>query len=238
MNLSLRTWLDQVRALGELRCADGASCDGEIGAITDLLMERPGNPAVLFDQIPGFPPGYRVLTNVLMSPARVALSGGLDPDLSKVDLVKAWRSFNSSRALIAPEPVSAAPLLECSANDLAVFPAPKWHEEDGGRYLGTGSFVVMRDPDSGWVNCGTYRVQRHDEHTLGIMISRGKHGDVIMRKYWERGQACPVAVSFGHHPLFLMVGGMGIPEGVGEYDFVGGLSGEPVQVVAGARTGL
>ncbi len=240
--LSLRTWLDQVRNLGELREISGAHWDLEIGTIVDLLMERAGNPAVLFDQIPGYKPGYRVLGNVLTSPARVALSGGLDPSISKIELVKAWQTINASTKLIPPKVVPAGPVKEClqigDEVDLNQFPAPRWHEDDGGQFIGTGSFVIMKDPDSGWVNGGAYRVQVHDERTLTVMITRGKHGDVIMRKYWERGQACPVAISFGHHPLFLMVGGLGIPHEQSEYDFIGGLRDAPVEVVAGEITGL
>jgi 4-hydroxy-3-polyprenylbenzoate decarboxylase len=46
------------------------------------------------------------------------------------------------------------------------FPVPKWHELDGGEYMGTGDLVITRDPEGGWVNAGTYRVQRHDKNTL------------------------------------------------------------------------
>jgi UbiD family decarboxylase len=240
--LSLRAWLNQVRSLGELREVSGASNDLEIGTIVDILMERAGNPAVLFDNIPGHKPGYRVLGNVLTSPARVALSGGLDPAISKIDLVKAWREVNASSAVVPYEVVKDGPVKECvetgSQVDLCDFPAPRWHEEDGGDYIGTGCLVIQKDPDTGWINCGTYRIERHDARTLGIMITQGKHGRGIMQKYWARGEACPVAISFGHHPLFLMVGGMSIPEGVCEYDYIGGLRGQALQVVAGERTGL
>src|SRR5207237_381005 len=72
--------------------------------------------------------------------------------------------------------------------DLTRFPAPLWHRDDGGRFLGTGNIVVMRDPDTGWINCGTYRVQVHDEQTACIYISPGKHGRLIRDKYWKRGE--------------------------------------------------
>src|SRR5579872_4407800 len=52
-----------------------------------------------------------------------------------------------------------------------------------------------------------------------------------MRKYWERGLPCPVAISLGQHPLFLMLAGIPLPEGVCEYDFAGGVLGRPVQCV-------
>ncbi len=49
----------------------------------------------------------------------------------------------------------------------------------------------MKDPDSGWVNYGTYRVQSHEPNVASVMMSPGKHGLIIMRKYHERGQTVP-----------------------------------------------
>ena len=54
--------------------------------------------------------------------------------------------------------------------------------DDGGRYIGTGSFNVTRDPDEGWINCGTYRVMIHDAKTAGFYISPGKHGRIDARQ--------------------------------------------------------
>ena len=240
--LDLRTWMEQVRQLGELREINGAHWDVEIGTIVDILIEKVGNPAVLFDEIPDHKKGYRVLGNVLTSPARVALTSGLDPKMSKIEIVKAWRELNAKSKQIPHEYVQDGPVKEnvLTGNQINMhdFPAPKWHEDDGGKFIGTGCLVIMKDPDSGWVNFGAYRVQVHDEKTTGIMITRGRHGDVIMRKYWERGQACPVAISLGHHPLFLMLSGIPIPDYISEYDFIGGIIGEPVKVVRGEYTGL
>jgi UbiD family decarboxylase len=235
VNLDLRSWLEQVRQIGELKELSGASTELEIGTIVDILMERSGNPAVLFDAIPGHQPGYRVLGNVLTSPARVAISGGHNPRLSKMELVRAWRDINSAGVQIPYQCIADGPVKECVETgaevDLSQFPAPRWHEHDGGKFIGTGCLVVQRDPDSGWVNTGAYRVMVQDDKTLGIMITRGRNGDVIMRKCWERGQACPVAISLGQHPLFLMLAGIPLPEGVCEYDFAGGVAGQPVQCV-------
>src|SRR5581483_4263967 len=135
LDLSLRTWLDQVRSLGELRDIPGASTELEIGTIVDILMEQSGNPAVLFDDIPGFQKGYRVLGNVLTSPARVAISGGMDPSIPKIELVRAWRELNANRKLLAYESVASGPVQEVVRTgeqvDMCQFPAPRWHEHDG-----------------------------------------------------------------------------------------------------------
>lgn len=124
------------------------------------------------------------------------------------------------------------------AVDLFRFPAPKWHEKDGGRYIGTGCLVITRDPDEGWVNLGTYRVQLHDRTTLGILIAEGHHGDIMRRKYWSRGVACPTVVVCGQEPSLLAAGQFEVPWGTSEYDYAGGLRGEPVPVTRGVTTDL
>ena len=43
--------------------------------------------------------------------------------------------------------------------DVTKFPTPIWHEKDGGRYIGTGTYSITRDPEEGWLNAGAYRAQ-------------------------------------------------------------------------------
>ena len=88
--------------------------------------------------------------------------------------------------------------------DLLSLPVPHWHEEDGGRYMGTAHLVITRDIDEGWVNIGCYRVMVHDNDTLALYISPGKHGRIMRQKYFDQGRPCPVAISFGDDPLLLM----------------------------------
>ena len=57
--------------------------------------------------------------------------------------------------------------------------------------------MVCEDPDSGWINYGAYRVQSHDAKTASVMVSKGKHHDILMRKYFDRGEPCPIAVVAG-----------------------------------------
>jgi len=122
--------------------------------------------------------------------------------------------------------------------NLLKFPAPFWHEHDGGRYLGTGCSIIMRDPEEGWVNVGMYRVQVHDEHTLGLMVEPAHQGAQIMRRYWESGRDCPVAVCIGTSPAVLMGSFLAMPWGMSEYGWAGALLGRPIEVVEGEVTGL
>jgi UbiD family decarboxylase len=242
-NEDLRVWIDRMEAAGELQRVDGAERMEEIGGIVDIVQRKMGRPALLFDDIPGYPKGYRVLANILTSVKRIALTLGLPETANEIDLVKYWRSYLKGAKTIAPLEVKTGPVMEnvLSGKDVNIlkFPTPKWHEYDGGPMIGTACMVITRDPDSGWINFGAYRVQVYDDPTIAsVMISKGKHGDIVMRKYFERGEACPIAVVVGVQPLPYMMSGLEIPYGVGEYDVVGGMQGAPVEILNMPVTGL
>ena len=112
------------------------------------------------------------------------------------------------------------------------FPTPRWFELDGGRYIGTGSVNITHDPEEGWTNLGTARVMIHDENTVGFYIAPGRHGRIHRDKAFARGEPFKVAISVGHDPLIFLAGALEVPYGVCEYDFIGGIQGEPVDVIA------
>ena len=87
----LREWIEEVESMGELLRIDGAHWDLEIGAITDLYQQRPGSAALLFDKIPDYPEGFRVLTNSVMSLKRIAFSLEMKTDLLPMEMVQHWR---------------------------------------------------------------------------------------------------------------------------------------------------
>src|SRR5215211_5648029 len=89
----LRGWLDQVQAIGELLHVNGAHWDVEMGAVTHMLTEKSGGtaPAILFDDIPGYPKGFRTLYGHFSSIRRVALTLGLPFDYErKVEIVQRY----------------------------------------------------------------------------------------------------------------------------------------------------
>lgn len=238
----LREWIDRVDELGELTRVRGADPGVDVGGLTDLYQWEMGNPALLFEDLEGHAPGYRLLSNVHTSLPRVALTLGLPTEQQPRAFVETLRHRVAALEPVAARFVDDGPVLEhrLTGDDVDVtrFPAPLWHPQDGGRYLGTGGIVIMRDPDTGWVNAGVYRVQVHDAKTVGIYISQGKHGQIIREKYWQRGEACPVAISVGHDPLLLLVGGLEVDYGTNEFDLAGAIRGEPLSVVRAPHTGL
>jgi UbiD family decarboxylase len=238
----LRSWLRRMEDIGELLVVKGAERENEIGGIVDIAMRKMGRPSVLFEDIPGYGPGFRVLANLLTSVRRIVETAGLPPNTTEVELVRFWRDYMRDLPAVAPTTVTSGALLENVHTgddiDLLCIPTPHWHEGDGGYYIGTGDMVVMKDPDSHWVNYGAYRVQVHDRKLASIMISKGKHGDIIMRKYHDRGQPCPIAVVAGVHPALFAIAGIEIPYGKNEYDAAGGFLGESIRVIEGPQTGL
>jgi UbiD family decarboxylase len=243
----LREWLSAVDELGELQRVDGAGWDLEIGGISELNYRRRPPAALLFDHIKGYPPGYRVLTGAVASPRRIGATLRMGSNLTDRELVEALRGKPLEWERTAPEfdpvEVETAPLFENVIEgpevDLLRFPVPRWHEHDGGRYIGTGCTVLTCDPESGIVNGGAYRMMvQQDGRTASVMPVPGKHGHQHITKWWDREGRAPIAISFGHDPLLFMVAATEIPTDVCELNYAGAIIGRPLEVVRGPVTGL
>jgi UbiD family decarboxylase len=239
----LREFIRQVETLQALRHIHGADSRFEIGGITEVAAGTPECPALLFDRIKGFPAGFRIFTNATTTPQRAALALGIDPNLKPLDALKAWMEKRKTLMPQKPVEVARAAFLENSMRgkkvDLSKFPAPYWHRKDGGPFIGSGSIVIMRDPDGGWINASIYRVQVHGKNKVTIQFDhQGRHGAIIAKKYWDKGKACPVAVVNGEDPALFIAGFEYLPDGQSEYDFACAIKGAPIEVMAGPVTGL
>jgi 4-hydroxy-3-polyprenylbenzoate decarboxylase len=243
---TLRDFLTLLSQQDELKKIDGAHWDLEMGAITELMWEA-GGPALLFDHIRDYPQGYRVVANVYGTKRRCLLALSMPLDLAEEEAKALFEKRLANYKPIPPRRVDSGlvteNILEGDAVDLLKLPAPRWHELDGGRYIGTGCCVTQRDPDSEWINVGTYRVMVHDRKTAGVYVSVNHHGELIQKKYWERGQSSPVAVCLGPDPMLFFASGfptgeIGVRSGLSEYDLAGYLNNEPVDVVVEEYTQL
>ena len=227
--------------IGELKQIDGADWNLEIGCLTELMAEQEG-PLLLFDNVPGYPKGFRIAANVLATARRFALALGLPTDAPKLEILRTWRNKIRDLKPFAPIEVATGPILENILEgdkvDLGIFPTPKWHEHDGGRYIGTGDMVVVKDPDSGWINVGTYRSCIVGKDRLTLWIIEQKHGKQIARKYWQAGKPCPVAIVLGCEPATWMAAPSAAKAGVSEYEYAGALRGAPLEVIRAPYTGL
>lgn len=243
MHRDLRDFLEILESRGELRKISGVDPVLELSALTVIIArQKKEHPALLFDEIKGYRKGFRIVTNLITTMARNKLAVGIDPELDIGDPVDFLVNMLSRYEPIPSKETSDGPVMENVMKgddvDVTMFPAPLWHELDGGRYLGTGTLVILRDPEDGWVNMATYRIQLHDKKTLGISISPGHHGGIIRDKYWELGRSCPVVASFGHDPTLGVAADLPIPYGESELDYAGWMKGHPVEVIRGPITDL
>ena len=241
----VREWLRLVESIGELKRIEDADANLEIGTLAELIYrERAGIiPALLFDKIKGYPKGWRILFGQQLSLRRLALILGLPLEESTLRQVDLFRQKLSELKPLPPRIVEDGVIFENRIAkedvDLFKFPVPLIHEKDGGRFIGTACIAITRDPDEGWVNLGTYRAMAHDSKRIGLFTSSvSKHGRIHMEKYFRAGKPCPVVVCVGQDPLLVIGGGHPIEAGYSEYDYCGGLKGEPIDVVPGDLTGL
>ena len=140
------------------------------------VFDREG-PALLFENIKDHENTLckKLFVGSLATYPRIALAMGLAKDTPHKEIVRVYRE----RIRKPVKPVSVKfgvvkkNILTGDKIDLYQFPAPKWHDRDGGRYLGTCDGVVTKDPETGWVNIGLYRRMIHDKNHTGITIILG-----------------------------------------------------------------
>ncbi len=243
----LREWLETARASDQLDTVNGADAALEIGAASQLNYRRKVPKALVFDDIKGYGPGYRVLTGSVSNPKLLGMTLNLGSDLSDLELVEILRGkpqqWLKASADFPAREVASGPVLENVAKKGEInfldFPSPVWHEHDGGPYIGTGCAVITSDPDTGVLNLGAYRMQVQDNGAaLSINAESGKHGFQHITKWFEKEGRAPVAATLGQHPVFLVVAGTEVPTGVSELDYAGAIMGEGVPFVRGPDTGL
>ncbi len=239
----LREFIDACKKIDHWREINDADWNEEIGALNEATAELISDPPLLiFDRIKDYPAGFRAVSLLLATPKRVALSLGLPIEKTKLELVRLAVQRIKEVKAVPPVEVAAGPIMEnvMMGDDVDIlrFPVPLYHKSDGGRYIGTGDSVLNRDPETGYVNMGTYRMQVHDRNLLGLWMSPGQHGRQICQRYWDQGESCPVAATFGADPLLFMASHSRLPWGKSELEFVGGLRGRPLEFIKGPLTGL
>lgn len=243
----LREWLERVDDLGELiRVKEPVDVIEEMSAISYLVAKQTPSPAVLFESARGHENsalGAQLLWNILgPSLRRIALTLEEPPDTSTVELIRRVKDKLKQRMPPREVSKSQAPVYENSltgaAIDLNQLPIPKHWPLDGGRYAGTADCVITRDPDSGYLNVGTYRMMLQGKNQVGLYLSPGKDARLHITRAWQKGEPIQVAAAWGIDPLFMVIGSQTFAKNVSEYEFAGGVKGQPIPVVRGKTTDL
>ena len=238
----LREWLAEAGKLGEVTTLTGIDKEKDIGLASELVMHEDSANCVVFDEIPGHEKGFRVLVN-FFGGKRKNMTLGFSTDLTKTELSDAC--YKNQLNDVKPIPhiiVEDGPVtqnvIEGDDVDLSKFPAPMWHPEDGGAYIGTGSYDITPDPDSDTLYLGAHRVMLHDKNTVGYYISPDKQSGAHHDKYLSRGEPMPICIVIGGDPMTFLNACTEMPPGVCEYDIVGAMRGEALKCIRGKHTGI
>ena len=99
----LREWAQEAEKLGELSVIKGASWEKEIGMATLLAQKSESAPAVMFEDVPGCPKGFRVLTNVFGG-KRKNMTLGFADHLNKLELSEVvYEHYLKDQMTVPPE---------------------------------------------------------------------------------------------------------------------------------------
>jgi len=226
----LRGFLARLAALGELQRVDlEVDPELEIAAITDRHSKSPaGGKALLFCRVKGSP--FQVATNLFGSYRRMALALGVE-ELGELT-GRMQQLLRSPEDAPPPVPAASAPCQEVvqQVPDLGRFPFLKSWPGDGGRFI-TLPLVFTKDPASGALNCGMYRVRIFDDSSVGVRWKRGSGGFDHFEKYAAAGLRMPVAIAVGADPSLALAASLPLPDPFDELSFAGFLRGEPVGMV-------
>ncbi len=140
------------------------------------------------------------------------------------------------RALLRyrPEEVTEAPckevVYEGDEIDLNRFPLTKLWPQDGERFI-TMPLIITRDPETGELNAGTYRMMYLDKDKTCMHWLPKKHGNLHYAKAEKMGRDLPVVVAVGCDPALELAGCFGLHPPLDELLVTGMLKGRGVKVV-------
>ncbi|TDI66295.1 MAG: UbiD family decarboxylase [Alphaproteobacteria bacterium] len=116
--------------------------------------------------------------------------------------------------------------------DLKKFAFIKNNPADADRYINM-SAVILEDEELGR-NVGTYRSQLKSKNKLGLNTEPGQHGWQILNAKKLRGEKIAhVAIAFAPDPITFSASSTKLAVNVGddEYPIIGGLMGQPLEIV-------
>jgi UbiD family decarboxylase len=238
----LDLWLEKAETMGELqRITDEVDPDLEMAAITYLVGSKP-SPALLFENIKGHP-GHRALYNIIgCNLSRFCMTMGeskVSHPLDAVQMLKQKMHRKEPPKQVAPsEAIVNKNVVTGKDVDIRTFPAQRMWPLDGGKYLGTCDAVITKDPETGRVNVGCYRMMIKGPREIGLYTSPGKDATIHRDKWWKLGKPMPVAAAFGIDPLLFLVAATSFPKTENEYTYYSGIKGEPIELFESDLTGL
>lgn len=227
---TLRTYLDELESTGDLLHVDReVGLHHELSAVVKMT-EPAGAPAVRFSSVRGH--DMPVVTALFGTRERVARGLGVSARAAVDHVLAAIQ--DASAADVTTVDSAAAPVhdvihlgAEASLDDL---PIGVHSARDAGRYL-TSATTVVRDPRTGTVNTGIYRLMIDDAQHLTVNAAPNHDLGRIMRA--AGGADVDIAIVIGHHPAYLVASQLKNPVNVDTHAIAGRLLGQPLRTVPG-----
>ena len=254
---NLRAYLEALERRGELhRVRVPVSAELEIAEIADRVVKA-GGPALLFEQVMG--KDFPVAIGLFGTRARTAFALGvedLDELARKVEALLALEPGKGGLSALLgllpklpllrgffPRRVRQAPVQEVvlrgEAVDLRRLPVLKSWPLDGGPFL-TLPLVITKDPETGELNLGMYRMQVLDRRSTAMHWQWHKVGRRHLEKAKKLGKKLEVAVALGGDPVLTYAATAPLPPlpGVSEFHLAGFLRGAPIELARGVTVDL
>lgn len=239
--VDLREFLKKLEEDGQLiRLKKELNNGYEVSALGWELSERGGGSAVIF-KVKGY--DIPVVTNVHGTLERNALALGLPAKGSFKENFIQIRNFCAKilsnrekwiKPVIIKDALCQEVVLQGKEVNLKKFPILKLNPLDGGPYI-TLPNVITKDPINPKFgrNNGMYRMMVFDERTTGIMCCALQDIGIHIARARSMGlKKMPVAVAIGLDPVINMVSCTKMGSFMeDEFEFAGGLRGEPVWMV-------
>ena len=126
-------------------------------------------------------------------------------------------------------PVQAV-VLQGEACDLGQLPVLTQHTLDPGPYL-TAAHATTFDPETGIDNTAIQRCWVKGPRRTSYFPYPRTHNEQNLRKFWARGEPCPIAFWIGHHPAVSIAAQARLDYPQSHWGAVGGMTGEPLRLV-------
>lgn len=198
----------------------------ELPAVLRKLQDQNKYPAVLFENVRGSE--FPVISNLFASTNRLGLAFGIDPN----NLIQGYLALEDR--LLKSKMVRKAPVhenvYEGRKVDLNKLPVVTHCEKDAGPYF-TSAVGIFKDPDTGIYDVGIFRMQLKDKNKVGVLYGAYSKAARVVKKNEDRNKRTEMAVFIGHHPAAILSSQTKVPVDVDEFAVMGGLLGEPVELV-------
>lgn len=197
-----------------------------------LWKFQPQKKAVLFEKVKGS--SIPAVGGLMQGIEKLGLALGL-PVTKKFINLEETDFLNSALANPIPyKTVVKGPVKEVikigSEIDMSRLPVPTFFEDDSGRFI-TGGVGIARNPETGALNAGIYRIWVIGKDTITVNASGNSDLAYIYKTAEKLGEELSIAVAIGVDPAVLFAATKKTPRSVSELDVAGALKGEPIKVV-------